>query len=83
MNVLQTIVCTKITSDQLSIHPIVNLSSTLVGAALGGIIGAVLATPLVATAIRIRGLIAQGRPPAQAIDPHPGGVDARAVEAGR
>lgn len=60
-NVLQTVIVTKLTSDQLHIHPIVTLASTLVGASLAGVIGATLAAPLVATTIRIRGLVAAGR----------------------
>ncbi len=47
-NVLQTIMLTKLSSDQLHIHPIVNLSSTIIGATLAGILGATLSAPLVA-----------------------------------
>ncbi len=53
-NVIQTLVLTRVTSDSLSIHPIVNLGSTVVGAALAGILGATLSAPLVAMALRIR-----------------------------
>jgi predicted PurR-regulated permease PerM len=70
-NVLQTIVCTKLTSDQLHIHPIVNLASTLVGASLGGIIGATLASPVVATVIRVRRLVADHRGPTGGIATRP------------
>ena len=47
-NLLQTIMLTKLSSDQLHIHPIVNLSSTIIGATLAGILGATLSAPLVA-----------------------------------
>ena len=50
-NALQTIVQTKLTSDQLSLHPIVNLGSTIVGATFAGLLGATLSAPLVATLV--------------------------------
>ena len=50
-NALQTIVQTKLTSDQLSLHPIVNLGSTIVGATFAGLLGATLSAPIVATLI--------------------------------
>jgi predicted PurR-regulated permease PerM len=50
-NGLQTIVLTKFTSDQLSLHPIVNLGSTVVGATLAGLLGATLSAPIVAMLI--------------------------------
>ena len=53
-NVLQTVMLTKITSDQLSLHPIVNLGSTIIGATLAGILGATLSAPLVASVIAAR-----------------------------
>lgn len=53
-NVVQTVVQTKITSDQLQLHPIVNLGSTVVGAAFAGIIGATLSAPAVAMVIAAR-----------------------------
>ncbi len=64
-NVLQTVVVTKLTSDQLSLHPIVNLSATLVGAALGGLLGSVLGAPTAATALRLRALAAERSATAQ------------------
>lgn len=63
-NVVQTLVLTRVTSDSLSIHPMVNLGSTIVGAALAGILGATLSAPLVAMAIRIRARLLH--PPDQA-----------------
>jgi predicted PurR-regulated permease PerM len=50
-NGLQTIVQTKLTSDQLSLHPIVNLGSTIVGATFAGLLGATLSAPIVATLV--------------------------------
>ena len=52
-NVLQTLMLTKITSDKLAIHPIVNLGSTIIGATLAGIVGATLSAPAVATMISV------------------------------
>jgi predicted PurR-regulated permease PerM len=53
-NVVQTLVLTRLTSSSLRIHPIVNFGSTIVGAALLGILGATLSAPLVAMGIRVR-----------------------------
>ena len=52
-NVLQTLMLTKITSDKLAIHPIVNLGSTIIGATLAGVVGATLSAPAVATMILV------------------------------
>jgi len=52
-NIVQTVVLTKLTSDALSLHPIVALGSTIVGAALAGALGATLSSPAVAVAIRL------------------------------
>ncbi len=53
-NVVQTVIATKMTSDRLRIHPIASLISTIVGAALAGLLGATLSSPVLAAAIRIR-----------------------------
>ncbi|BDZ41849.1 hypothetical protein GCM10025865_11480 [Paraoerskovia sediminicola] len=45
-NVVQTLVLTKLTSDRLRLHPIVNLGSTIVGAAVAGLLGATLSAPV-------------------------------------
>ncbi|ROS75363.1 AI-2E family transporter [Cellulomonas sp. PhB143] len=45
-NVVQTLVLTKLTSDRLRLHPIVNLGSTIVGAAVAGLLGAMLSAPV-------------------------------------
>ena len=52
-NVLQPLMLTKITSDKLAIHPIVNLGSTIIGATLAGVVGATLSAPAVATMISV------------------------------
>ncbi|MDH5292669.1 MAG: AI-2E family transporter, partial [Acidimicrobiia bacterium] len=52
-NAIQTLVQNKLTSDQLSIHPIVNFGSTLVGITLAGVLGATLSAPIVASLIRM------------------------------
>ncbi len=63
-NVLQTVVATNLTSGRLKIHPIVTLGPILVGGSVGGILGATLGSPVVATALRVRRLIAHdGNPP--------------------
>lgn len=56
-NVVQTVVQTKLTSDQLALHPIVNLGSTIVGATVAGLLGATLSAPIVATLISAHGRI--------------------------
>ena len=53
-NVIQTLLLTKVTSDKLALHPIVNLGSTIVGATLAGLVGATLSAPIVATLIAVR-----------------------------
>ncbi len=45
-NVVQTLVLTKLSSDRLRLHPIVNLGSTVVGTVLAGLLGAMLSAPV-------------------------------------
>ncbi|MFC8596895.1 AI-2E family transporter [Isoptericola sp. NPDC057191] len=45
-NVVQTLMLTKLSSDRLRLHPIVNLGSTIVGAVLAGLLGAMLSAPV-------------------------------------
>jgi predicted PurR-regulated permease PerM len=52
-NVVQTILSAKLTSDRLSPHPIASLISTIVGAALVGLLGATLSAPVPASIIQI------------------------------
>jgi predicted PurR-regulated permease PerM len=51
-NLVQTVVQTKLTSDELDIHPTVNFASTIVGASLAGLLGATLSAPVVAIVLR-------------------------------
>lgn len=52
-NAVQTVVGNKLTSDQLSIHPLPAFLATLVGATVAGLFGAILATPLLALTIAV------------------------------
>jgi predicted PurR-regulated permease PerM len=52
-NVVQTIVATKLQSEKLRLHPIAGLVSTIVGAALAGLLGATLSAPVLASIIRV------------------------------
>lgn len=45
-NLVQTLLLTKLTSDKLRLHPIVTLGSTIVGAAVAGLLGATLSAPV-------------------------------------
>ena len=56
-NAIQTLVQNKLTSEQLSIHPIVNFGSTLIGITLAGVLGATLSAPIAASLIRVSGRI--------------------------
>ena len=48
-NVLQAIMQTRITSQTMNVHPILNFGAAIVGAIAAGAIGAIIAPPLVAT----------------------------------
>jgi len=52
-NLVQTVVQTKLQSDRLALHPIASLGSTIVGASLAGIVGAMLSAPILAMTITI------------------------------
>lgn len=52
-NPVQTIIQTSLTRNALKLHPIVILGSTIIGAALFGLLGAALSTPLVAILIKL------------------------------
>ena len=60
-NLVQTVLVTKMSSDSLSIHPIVNLGSTIVGGALAGLLGAMLSAPVVAIVIMVHQGLAANR----------------------
>jgi predicted PurR-regulated permease PerM len=53
-NVVQTIVLARLASAALSLHPIVVLGATIVGAALAGVLGASLAAPAVAVGVQVQ-----------------------------
>lgn len=53
-NIVQTIVLVKLAGAALSLHPIVVLGATIIGAAIAGMLGAALASPAVAVALTVR-----------------------------
>jgi len=53
-NIVQTIVLVKLAGAALSLHPIVVLGATIIGAAVAGMLGAALASPAVAVALTVR-----------------------------
>ena len=84
-NVIQTVILARLASTALSLHPIVVLGSTIIGAALAGMLGAALSSPAFAvgvlvhrrlTAASAQEALADG--PADAVGPAtaPGGPDA-------
>jgi putative heme transporter len=52
-NVVQTIILARLASTALSLHPIVVLGSTIIGAALAGMLGAALSSPAVAVGVMV------------------------------
>jgi putative heme transporter len=52
-NVVQTIILARLASTSLSLHPIVVLGSTIMGAALAGMLGAALSSPAVAVGVMV------------------------------
>lgn len=52
-NLVQTVIATKLTSDRLALHPIASLVSTIIGASLAGLLGAMLSAPVLAMVIQI------------------------------
>ena len=65
-NVVQTVVLARLSSTALRLHPIVTMSSTIVGAAVAGVLGATLATPATAAAVLVHRRL--GSPAAPATD---------------
>lgn len=53
-NIVQTVVGNRLTSTQLQLHPIASLIATLLGAAAAGLLGAILAAPILAVALAIQ-----------------------------
>ena len=60
-NLVQTLLVTKVSSESLQIHPIVNLGSTIVGGVVAGLLGAMLSAPVVAIILLVRGEVARRR----------------------
>ena len=74
-NIVQTIVLVGLAGNALSLHPIVVLGATIVGAAVAGMLGAALASPAVAVAILVRAgsrLGTRGDLVPVAVEPDPG-----------
>lgn len=65
-NVVQPLVQAKLTQSALHIHPVVVFGSTIVGAAVAGILGATLSAPIVAMLIAINKRITEARNPVAA-----------------
>lgn len=74
-NIVQTIVLVKLAGTALSLHPIVVLGATIIGAALAGMLGAALSSPAVAVAIMVRRRLAAGVAPQEDPRPEPVGSD--------
>ncbi|WP_165350510.1 AI-2E family transporter [Xylanimonas protaetiae] len=73
-NVVQTLVLTKLSSDRLRLHPIVNLGSTVVGTVLAGLLGAMLSAPVT---VMLRDVVGHlRRRPDHDDAPGPSGADA-------
>ena len=80
-NIVQTIVLVRLAGTALSLHPIVVLGATIIGAAVAGMLGAALASPAVAVAIMVQRRLAIGRAePAPGVD-HDAGAGASGVAA--
>ncbi len=62
-NVVQPLVQAKLTESKLHIHPVVVFGSTIVGAALAGIMGAMLSAPIVAMLVAINKRVSDARKP--------------------
>ena len=53
-NVIQTVILARLASTALSLHPIVVLGSTIIGAALAGMLGAALSSPAFAVGVLVQ-----------------------------
>ena len=75
-NIVQTIVLVRLAGTALSLHPIVVLGATIVGAAVAGMLGAALASPAVAVAILVQRRLSAGAasPAASVADAGPGAL---------
>ena len=61
-NVVQTVVGNRLISTSLSLHPIAGLVSTIVGASLAGLLGAMLSAPILAAMIAIHRRVTEYQP---------------------
>ena len=52
-NVVQPLMTNRMTASELNLHPVVAFGSTIVGAAIAGVLGATLSAPFLAMVIRI------------------------------
>ncbi len=74
-NLIQTIISNYYTADELDLHPLVALISTLLGGTFGGLLGSVLGAPIMALSLRANkrfkeyGGMAEERPSAASEDP--------------
>jgi len=75
-NVVQTVVGNRLTSTSLSLHPIAALISTIIGASLAGLLGAMLSAPVLAGIIAVRKRVVEYQP--TVVDAVEGGVPANA-----
>ncbi|MFL6078482.1 MAG: AI-2E family transporter [Ornithinibacter sp.] len=62
-NIVQTVVLVRLAGTALSLHPIVVLGATIIGAAVAGMLGAALSSPAVAVAIMARRRLSGGPVP--------------------
>jgi predicted PurR-regulated permease PerM len=56
-NVVQPLMTNRMTASELDLHPVVAFGSTIVGAAIAGVLGATLSAPVLAMLIRIYGRV--------------------------
>lgn len=63
--VLQPVLQNRLTAQELDLHPVVSFASTIVGAAVAGVLGATLSAPVLSMIIRIRDRVRAYRPAAE------------------
>lgn len=69
--VLQPVLQNRMTAQELDLHPVVSFSSTIVGAAVAGVLGATLSAPVLSMIIRIRARVSDYRSPGAGNTIHP------------
>lgn len=75
-NVVQPLMQNQMTASELNLHPVAAFVSTIVGAALAGVLGATLSAPALSMVIRIRRRILDYRPHTEAAPVGPGPIGA-------